>query len=117
MGSWWGVFTHTAWFTIWLIFDFSLERLTFWVSLEAIFIGIFLLMSANKAEVERDRREARERAKEMQQVQRDVELDTKEIEEIKNIKDMIAVLQKDLKKIRTGLDRQSSIRTEINKKE
>ena len=59
MGSWWAVIFHTAWFGVWLIFNFNIDTLTLWVSLEAIFLGIFLLMSSNKAEVDRDRLEAK----------------------------------------------------------
>ena len=58
MGSWWAVLFHTSWFTIWLIFNFNIDTLTLWVSLEAIFIGIFLLMASNRAEVARDRVES-----------------------------------------------------------
>lgn len=57
-GSWWGVILHTAWFTFWLIFNFDLSILTMAVSLEAIFIGIFLLIASNESEASRDRREA-----------------------------------------------------------
>lgn len=105
IGSWWGVIAHTAWFTVWLILDFSVDKLTFWVSLEAIFIGIFLLMASNRAELERDRREARERAKEMQQVKEDLDLDTKAMEEINNIKESISALQKDTNLIKKQLEK------------
>jgi len=57
-GSWWGVILHAAWFAIWLTYNFNLNLLTLAVSLEAIFLGIFLLMASNQAEMERDRREA-----------------------------------------------------------
>ncbi|MFH1601336.1 MAG: hypothetical protein ABIB61_00025 [Candidatus Shapirobacteria bacterium] len=57
VGSWWGVLLHAAWFGFWLTYDFNLNILTMAVSLEAIFIGIFLLMSSSEAEAERDRRE------------------------------------------------------------
>ncbi len=80
---------HTTWFTVWLILDFSVERLTFWISLEVIFILIFLFMAANQAEVDRDRREARERAKEM--------------EEIRGIKETLTSLKNDIKEIKQTL--------------
>ncbi len=57
-GSWWGVILHAAWFTVWLAKDFDINILTLAVSLEAIFIGIFLLMASEEAEIKRDRREA-----------------------------------------------------------
>ena len=56
-GSWWGVALHTTWFAFWLISDFNLNILTMAVSLEAIFIGIFLLIASNESEASRDRRE------------------------------------------------------------
>jgi len=57
IGSWWGVILHAVWFGVWLVYDFNLNILTMSVSLEAIFIGIFLLMASSEAEAERDRRE------------------------------------------------------------
>ncbi len=57
-GSWWGVILHALWFGVWLTYHFSINLLTLAVSLEAIFLGIFLLMASNQAEIERDRREA-----------------------------------------------------------
>ncbi len=57
-GSWWGVILHALWFGIWLTYHFNIDLLTLAVSLEAIFLGIFLLMASNQAEIERDRREA-----------------------------------------------------------
>ncbi len=57
-GSWWGVILHALWFGIWLTYHFSINLLTLAVSLEAIFLGIFLLMASNQAEIERDKREA-----------------------------------------------------------
>lgn len=56
-GSWWGVTLHAFWFGAWLVYDFDLGILTMAVSLEAIFIGIFLLMASDRAEEGRDRRE------------------------------------------------------------
>jgi len=56
-GSWWGVILHGIWFASWLIYDFDLNILTMAVSLEAIFIGIFLLIASNESEAARDRRE------------------------------------------------------------
>ncbi len=77
LGSWLAVIFHGLWFSLWLILDFSIEALTFAVSLEAIFIGIFLLMSSNKAEVKRDLREYRQHQKDRRQLERDLQLDEK----------------------------------------
>jgi len=56
-GSWWGVIFHTAWFSFWLIKDFNIEILTLCVSLEAIFICIFLLIASGQSEAARDKKE------------------------------------------------------------
>ena len=96
LGSWWAVIFHTFWFAIWLIFNFNLEILTLWVSLEAIFIGIFLLMAANKAEVERDRREAEERLRQRKMIGVDISMDRKQVSEITEIKNSIRRLEKQI---------------------
>ena len=110
LGSWLGVILHTAWFAVWLIMDFDINILTFSVSLEAIFIGIFLLMSGNKAEVKRDARESRQRANDRKRLELDIKLDEKadrQLTEIKRLhKDLhhqIKVLKKDIAKIKNTL--------------
>jgi len=95
-GSWWAVFFHALWFAIWLVFNFSLEALTLWVSLESIFIGIFLLMAANRAEIERDRREAAEQLRQRKMVGIDISMDRKQVNEIAEIKDGIKRLEKQI---------------------
>lgn len=77
LGSWWAVFFHTFWFSVWLILDFDIDLLTFSVSLEAIFIGIFLLMSSNRAEALRDKRATRQRATDRERLEIDIKLDEK----------------------------------------
>lgn len=96
MGSWLGVTLHAIWFAVWLYYDFSVELLTLAVSLEAIFIGIFLLMAANEAERAREIKEAREREKERSAIRSDVSLDEEQLSIIKTMK-------KDLEKINTEL--------------
>ena len=110
LGSWLGVIFHTTWFATWLILDFDISILTFSVSLEAIFIGIFLLMSGNKAEVKRDVRESRQRANDRKRLELDIKLDEKadrQLTEIKRLhKDLhsqIKVLKKDISKIKNTL--------------
>jgi uncharacterized membrane protein len=86
IGSWWAVIIHTVWFSLWLIFNFSINLLTFSVSLEAIFIGIFLLMAANKAEVKRDLREANQRKRDRKRLEHDIKLDEKAERQLTEIK-------------------------------
>ncbi len=76
-GSWWGVVLHTAWFTAWLIYDFNINILTLAVSLEAIFIGIFLLMASDRAETTRDKREAAAQKRATDIVENIFDLETK----------------------------------------
>lgn len=105
LGSWWAVIFHTIWFSIWLAFNFDINILTFSVSLEAIFIGIFLLMASNRAGIERDKRQARLRKKDRQRLEADIKLDERadrQLIEIKRIeKDMNQKLDKVLKELRS----------------
>jgi len=100
MGSWWGVGFHTAWFIFWLLFNFNLEILTLWVSLEAIFIGIFLLMSSNKAEVERDRKERMAQKRQMEVLKHDVVLDKRADRRQLEMMKMLKKMEKDVKSIK-----------------
>ena len=95
-GSWWAVIFHTFWFAIWLIFSFNLEVLTLWVSLEAIFIGIFLLMASNKSEIERDLKEAEEQLRQRKMIGVDISMDRKQTSEMQEVKNMLARLEKQI---------------------
>ena len=99
LGSWWAVIFHTVWFAIWLIFNFDINLLTFSVSLEAIFIGIFLLMSSNKAEVKRDVRETRQRMSDRKRIEHDIKLDEKADRQLVEIKRLQKNLNQKLEKI------------------
>lgn len=103
VGSWWGVTLHAAWFGIWLYFNFSLDLLTLSVSLEAIFIGIFLLMASNETEAVREAKEAKARAKDRQTLKQDLELDEKELVHIKSIRRELQELRADLAEIKKKL--------------
>ncbi len=105
LGSWWAVIFHTLWFTVWLILDFDINVLTFSVSLEAIFIGIFLLMSANKAETLRDKREARQRVNDRKRLETDIKLDQKADRQLTEIKSLQKQLHQDMKIIKRRLDK------------
>lgn len=100
LGSWWAVILHTIWFGVWLIFNFDINLLTFSVSLEAIFIGIFLLMSSNKAEELRDRREARQQAQEQQRIEHDIKLDEKADRQLTEIKKLHQDLHQEIKSLK-----------------
>lgn len=105
LGSWWAVFFHTLWFSIWLIFNFDINILTFSVSLEAIFIGIFLLMSANKAEVLRDLREVRQRINDRKRLEIDIKLDQKADRQLIELKRLHKELRREIKMIKAKLNK------------
>lgn len=75
LGSWWAVTIHIILFSIWLLLGWDINTLTLYVSLEAIFIGIFLLMAANRAEDQRERLHAKEQAKMITEIETDVNID------------------------------------------
>lgn len=56
-GSWGSVWLHTVWFLLWFDLGFDVNLLTLIVSLEAIYLCVFLLMSGNR-QGERDRHQA-----------------------------------------------------------
>ena len=100
LGSWWGVIFHTAWFSLWLVLDFNINLLTFSVSLEAIFIGIFLLMASNKAEIKRDLRETRQRVRDRKRLEHDIKLDEKADRQLTEIKRIQKEVREEMKKVR-----------------
>jgi uncharacterized membrane protein len=57
IGSWKCVWLHAVWFLLWFELALDINLLTLIVSLEAIFLCIFLLMSGNRQR-ERDRHQA-----------------------------------------------------------
>jgi uncharacterized membrane protein len=56
-GSWKSVWLHTCWFLLWFDLNLDVNLLTLIVSLEAIYLCVFLLMSGNR-QGERDRHRA-----------------------------------------------------------
>lgn len=100
LGSWVAVVFHTIWFAFWLIFNFDINLLTVAVSLEAIFIGIFLLMSSNKAEVKRDLREARQRKRDRERLEHDIKLDQKADRQLTEIKRLQKELHEEVRSVK-----------------
>lgn len=77
MGSWWGVVFHVFWWVAWFTFSLNLLVLTMWLSIEAILIGIFILMVQNRAEEQRGKLMEFYSKAELEAVQRDLKLDEK----------------------------------------
>jgi len=96
IGSWWGVLFHTTWFTVWLILSLDINTLTFAVSLEAIFIGIFLLISDNKAEAQRDRRDYAAQKRESDITERMYDLVNKQNHRNEQILTLVSGIQQSL---------------------
>ncbi len=86
-GSWWAIFLHTVWFTLWFIFKLDIDLLTLVVSLEAIYLVVILLMYSNQL-ARRD--DARDEA--------DLQADIRTEEQLMKVKKMIVDLRKDIKK-------------------
>ncbi len=57
IGSWWFLLVNIIWFVIWIVGDYNFEKLTFWVSLEAIVLAVLILINENK-ELKHDRERA-----------------------------------------------------------
>jgi len=56
-GSWPFVLLHVIWFTVWLLLRLDINLLTLIVSLEAIFLATFVLMSQNRQASKDERRD------------------------------------------------------------
>ncbi len=62
-GAWLFIFLHIIWFTLWFVFRLDINTLTLIVSLEAIFLSSFVLMSQSLSgtrDQQRDNLEAQE---------------------------------------------------------
>jgi uncharacterized membrane protein len=104
VGSWWAIAVHVIWFSCWLIFGLEVEQLTLWVSLEAIFICILLLIAANKEEAERRVSEERVRQQQMQGLREDLSLDEEARQHLIELRTLVKDLKTDLEKVKGKLD-------------
>ncbi len=116
IGSWWGVFFHTAWFASWFAFNLDMNILTFAVSLEAIFIGIFLLISDNKAEVIRDKRNYAAQKRETDLTETILDVIDKQDRRQQQILQTVSELQADVSEIKIKTLKKSKIKAKINGK-
>lgn len=98
VGSWPGIMLHATWFGVWIYLDLPIENLTLAVSLEAIFIGIFLLMAADKTEKAREEKSDREREKDRTKLHDDVNLSEKQLKLMKS-------LQKEFQHLKSSIER------------
>lgn len=96
IGSWSSVLFHTLIFSSWFIFNFDLETLLVIVSIEAIYIGIFILMAENIETAQRDHLQELKRRRDMALVKKDADVDEKSLQEIERLHLKIDLLQKKL---------------------
>jgi uncharacterized membrane protein len=97
-GSWASVIAHTLIFAGWFIFDINIEKLLMIVSIEAIYIGIFILMAENIETAQRERLREVERKKDMAVVKQDVVVDKKSLKEVQEVHQKVDQIQKLIKK-------------------
>lgn len=91
-GSWLSVLVHSIFFASWLLIGENLELLLVIVSLEAIYIGIFILMAENAETAERDHIQELKRQQDMKVVKQDARIDEKSLSELKQIRKQINTL-------------------------
>lgn len=102
-GSWISIIGHTILFIAILIIYPNMLFFTTFVSIEAIYIGIFILMAEFKEQAERDKLEDHRHTKDRQLVREDVTLTHNVIEEIQMIKHHQQITAKALEEIRHAL--------------
>ena len=98
LGSWSAALIHVIWFSLWLILELDINALTLYVSLEAIFIGIFLLMAANRAERQREQLHSRDQARVESDLKIDVDIDKKQEKKLDQILKLVSNLKHPTKK-------------------
>ena len=98
--SWWAVVFHTLWIGIWLLFHFSLEILTFGISLEAIFIWIVSLAASSRREEQRDHVSALQQIKIKEKMLDNLQNGDKQVSKLDTITKMIYELQEEVKTLK-----------------
>lgn len=96
MGSWWGILVHTIWLYFWFLLRLDIFLLTLILSIEAIFIGIFLLMVGNEAETAREKRDKLSRTRTMKILNQDLVLDERAERRQKEIMRRLRGIEKEI---------------------
>lgn len=91
-GSWWSVVGHTLLFIILIVYFKDMLLFTTFVSIEAIYYGIFILMAANREETLKLQKAQVERAKDRKLVKEDVNITQHVMAEVEQIHGDIAKL-------------------------
>lgn len=95
-GSWFSVFLHTVWMVLWFVLGGGVYWLTLLLSVEAIYIGIFILMTQNWERQQDLMETRRERERQKRQLDRDIHLD-------KSTVDTLDRIERDLRGIKEAL--------------
>ncbi len=107
IGSWFSVFLHTLFFAAWFYFGLKLELLLVIVSLEAIYLGIFILMAENVETMQKEEIRAKQRENDLAVVKKDVEVDEISLKKLKALEKQINTLHNLMeKKIQINQDNQ-----------
>ena len=96
-GSWASVAAHTLIFAGWFIFRLDIEKLLIIVSIEAIYIGIFILMAENIETAQREHLQEIKRQKDMAVIKQDVAVDKKSLKELEEVHRKVDQIKKIIK--------------------
>lgn len=86
-GSWYSIIGHTVIFIIILILSHDLLFFTTFVSIEAIYIGILILMAEYRQEEEKEKKDISHRESDRKLVKEDVYITQNVMDEIKMLKE------------------------------
>lgn len=102
-GSWWSIAGHTLLFIAVLTFSKDLLFFNTFVSIEAIYIGIFILMAEYKEQTENEKRVIERRTRDRQLMKEDVNITSHVMDEIKQLKRHQAASNLALEEIKAAL--------------
>ena len=86
-GSWYSIIGHTVLFIVILILSHDLLFFTTFVSIEAIYIGILILMAEYRQEEEKEKKDMSHRESDRKLVKEDVYITQNVMDEIKMLKE------------------------------
>lgn len=102
-GSWYSLIGHTLLFVLILFIKNDLLFFNTFVSIEAIYIGIFILMAEYRQEEEKEKIEYSHRISDRKLVKEDVDITNNVMDEIKMLKHHQEISQKALEDIKNIL--------------
>jgi predicted membrane protein len=103
-GSWWSIAGHTLLFLFILKFSNDLLFFNTFVSIEAIYIGILILMAEYKEQTENEKKVLERRTKDRQLVKEDVDITSHVMSEIRLLRKHQEESSRALQEIKISLD-------------